>query len=41
MSKDIEQQLRDALQPVEPEAGFDERVMARIAREPVRARPRC
>ena len=38
MSKDIEQQLRDALRPVEPEAGFEERVMARIAREPVRAR---
>ena len=32
MSKDFEQQLREALQPVEPEEGFEQRVMARIAR---------
>ena len=33
MSKDFEQQLRDALRPVDPEEGFDQRVMARIAQE--------
>jgi hypothetical protein len=33
MSKDFEQQLREALQPVEPEEGFEQRVMARVARE--------
>ena len=33
MSKDFEQQLREALRPVEPEEGFEQRVMARIARE--------
>ena len=38
MSKDFEQQLRDALRPVEPEEGFEQRVMARIAREPPRSR---
>ena len=38
MSKDFEQQLREALQPVEPEAGFEQRVMARIAREGSRRR---
>jgi hypothetical protein len=38
MSKDIEQQLRDALRPVDPEEGFEERVMARVARERVRSR---
>ena len=38
MSKDFEQQLREALQPVEPDEGFDQRVMARIAGEPARAR---
>jgi negative regulator of sigma E activity len=38
MSKDFEQQLREALRPVDPEEGFDQRVMARIAREPDRSR---
>jgi negative regulator of sigma E activity len=38
MSKDFEQQLRDALRPVDPEEGFEQRVMARVAREPVRSR---
>lgn len=38
MSKDFEQQLRDALRPVEPEEGFEQRVMARVAREPTRSR---
>ena len=38
MSKDFEQQLREALQPVEPEEGFEQRVMARIAREGSRRR---
>jgi negative regulator of sigma E activity len=38
MRKDFEQQLRDALQPVDPEEGFEQRVMARIAREPARSR---
>jgi negative regulator of sigma E activity len=33
MSKDFEQQLREALQPVEPAEGFEQRVMARLARE--------
>lgn len=36
MSKDFEQQLREALRPVDPEKGFEERVMARIAREGTR-----
>lgn len=34
MSKDFERQLRDALRPVDPEEGFAERVMSRVAREP-------
>ena len=38
MSKDFEQQLRDALRPVDPEEGFEQRVMARIASEPTRSR---
>lgn len=38
MSKDFEQQLREALQPVEPDEGFEQRVMARIAREGARRR---
>ncbi len=38
MSKDFEQQLRDALRPVEPEDGFEQRVMARITSEQTRAR---
>jgi negative regulator of sigma E activity len=38
MSKDFEQQLREALRPVDPEEGFDRRVMARIAQERSRAR---
>ena len=33
MSKDFEQQLRDALRPVDPEKGFEQRVMARVAQE--------
>ena len=40
MSKDIEQQLREALRPVDPDEGFDQRVMARIAQERSRARTR-
>jgi negative regulator of sigma E activity len=38
MSKDFEQQLRDALRPVDPEKGFEQRVMARVASEPPRSR---
>jgi hypothetical protein len=38
MSKDFEQQLREALRPVDPDEGFDQRVMARIAREGSRRR---
>ena len=38
MSKDFEQQLRDALRPVDPEEGFEQRVMARVATEPARRR---
>jgi len=38
MSKDFEQQLREAFRPVDPEEGFDQRVMARIAHEGSRAR---
>ncbi|HKR37421.1 MAG TPA: hypothetical protein VJT10_21410 [Steroidobacteraceae bacterium] len=38
MSKDFEQQLRDALRPVDPEEGFEQRVMARVASEPPRSR---
>jgi negative regulator of sigma E activity len=38
MSKDFEQQLRDALRQVDPEEGFEQRVMARVAREPTRSR---
>jgi negative regulator of sigma E activity len=33
MSKDFEQQLREALRAVEPEAGFEQRVMSRIGRQ--------
>jgi hypothetical protein len=38
MSKDFEEQLREALRPVDPEEGFDQRVMARIAQDRSRAR---
>jgi len=38
MSKDFEQQLRDALRPVDPDEGFEGRVMARVASEPQRSR---
>jgi hypothetical protein len=38
MSKDLEQQLREALRPVDPEEGFEQRVMARVAQERSRAR---
>jgi negative regulator of sigma E activity len=38
MSKDFEQQLRDALRPVDPEECFEQRVMARLEREPARSR---
>jgi negative regulator of sigma E activity len=38
MSKDFEQQLREALQPVDPEEGFEQRVMARVAQERSRTR---
>jgi negative regulator of sigma E activity len=41
MSKDFEQQLRDALRPVDPEEGFDQRVMARIANESARPRAKA
>jgi hypothetical protein len=37
MSKDFEQQLRDALKPVDPDEGFEQRVMARVASEPRRS----
>lgn len=40
MSKDFEQQLHDALRPVDPEEGFEQRVMARVASEPPRSRTR-
>ena len=40
MSKDFEDQLREALRPVEPDEGFEHRVMARIGREPARSRAR-
>jgi hypothetical protein len=38
MSKDFEQQLREALRPVEPDEGFEQRVMAGVAREGSRSR---
>jgi hypothetical protein len=38
MSKDFEQQLREALQPVDPEEGFEQRMMARVAQERSRTR---
>jgi hypothetical protein len=38
MSKDFEQQLREGLRPVDPDEGFEQRVMARIARESVQPR---
>jgi hypothetical protein len=38
MSKDFEQQLREALRPVDPDEGFEQRVMARIAQERTRRR---
>jgi negative regulator of sigma E activity len=41
MSKDFEQQLRDALRPVDPEEGFEQRVMARISSEPARTRAKA
>ncbi len=40
MSKDFEQQLREALRPVNPEEGFEQRVMSHIAGESKRPRPR-
>jgi cell division protein FtsB len=40
MSTDFERQLREALRPVDPADGFDERVMARIAGERQRVRAR-
>ena len=39
MSGDFEQQLRDALRRVDPEHGFTQRVMARIAADQTRRRP--
>ena len=33
MSKDFEQQLHEALRPVNPEEGFEQRVLARIVQE--------
>ena len=38
MSKDFEQKLREALRPVDPDEGFEQRLMSRIAREPARPR---
>jgi hypothetical protein len=38
MSKDFEKQLRDALRPVDPDEGFEQRVMARVANESRRSR---
>jgi type IV secretory pathway VirJ component len=38
MSKDFEQQLREAMQPVDPEGGFEQRVMARVADKSARKR---
>jgi type VI protein secretion system component VasF len=38
MSKDFEQQLHEALRQVDPEEGFEQRVMARIAQERSRTR---
>lgn len=40
MSKDFEQQLREALQPVDPDEGFEQRVMSHIGRESKRTRPK-
>lgn len=40
MSNHFEEQLRNSLRPVDPDEGFAERVMLRIAREPVRPRAR-
>lgn len=37
MSQDIERQLREALRPVEPDEGFEQRLLARVARERVRS----
>jgi hypothetical protein len=34
MSKDFEDQLRGALRPIDPGAGFAQRVLSRIEREP-------
>jgi len=38
MSNDFDQQLRDALRPVDPDESFTRRVMSRIANEPTRSR---
>ncbi len=40
MSKEFEQQLREALRPVDPDEGFEQRVMSKIGREPKRAHPK-
>jgi hypothetical protein len=40
MSKDFEDRLRGALRPIDPDDGFEQRVMSRIEREPLRARPK-
>ena len=37
MSDDLDQQLRDALRPVDPEESFAQRVMSRIANDPTRS----
>jgi hypothetical protein len=37
MSENLEQQLREALRPVDPDDGFDARVMSRIQIERTRA----
>jgi negative regulator of sigma E activity len=34
MSKDFEDRLRSALRPVDPQEGFEQRLLARIEREP-------
>jgi negative regulator of sigma E activity len=40
MSTDFERQLRETLRPVDPDEGFEQRVMARVAHEPAPSRAR-
>jgi hypothetical protein len=39
MSKDFEDRLRGALRPVDPPDGFEQRLLARIEREPTQVQP--